>query len=171
MDTTKSINVIIDSLSKNDHEIIDILSGYLTPVIALLALYIAYQQYRTNKQRFLFETYERRLKIYNAVQEYLNSILAQGKTDLQRIGEFSQKTSQVVFLFDKSVQKKIDEIFKKSIEMNELEEQLYPRGGSDGLPVGEERNKVSHENSILVKWHVTQIKETKKLFAKKMALK
>lgn len=161
------INNINDSLSKNDYSIFNNLSDFLTPIIAILALYIAYQQFRTNKQRLLFETYEKRLAIYNAVQDYLNLILRDAKTDLMKLDEFRQKTSQSVFLFDKSVQNKIDEIFKKSLKMRELEEQLYPNGQNNGIPIGDERNKVSHENSLLVKWHIEQVNVTKNCFQKK----
>jgi hypothetical protein len=171
MDSTKIINSINNSLSKNDYGIFNNLSDFLTPIITILALYIAYQQFRTNKQRLLFETYEKRLAIYNAVQDYLSLVLRDAKTDLNKISDFRQNTSQAVFLFDSSVQNKIDEIFKKSHEMRELEEQLYPNGQNNGIPVGAERKRVSHEKTLLVKWHIRQLDVTKKLFSKKMSLK
>ena len=75
-----------------------------------------------------------------------------------------KQAQKVLFAY---CQNKIKEIYENSYEMVELEYQLYPRDGSDGLPIGEERKKVSHENSKYIKWHINQIQETQKLFSKK----
>lgn len=146
-------------------------SDFLTPLIAIIAAYIAYQQYRINKQRFLFETYEKRLKVYNAVQDFLINIRMHGKTTNDNLFQFNRDTSEVIFLFDKTIKNKIDELFNKAIEMIELDEMLYPSDGSDGLPVGDERTKIAKEKSVYNKWFGNQIDITKKLFSKKMSLK
>ena len=65
---------------------------------------------------------------------------------------------------------KIDVIYSKSIEMVGLHEQLYPSDGSPGLPVSEERSKVSQEKGHLLKWHIGQLGESKEFFAKKLGL-
>lgn len=171
MDSTDTIHKLSEIIVDNNQNFTEVLSGYLTPLIALIALYIAYQQFHTNKQRFLFETYEKRLAVFMAVQDYLKFILREGNTELKEILEFDQKTAQALFLFDKSIQKKISEIYKKSIQMRELQSRLYSKDGKKGLPIGEERNKISEENTTLLKWHIKQIEETKKLFSKKMSLK
>ena len=172
MDSTRTVHVIIDSLTKNQTGIIEILSPYLTIVIAILAGIIAYQQYRINKQRFLFETYEKRLEIFNAVQDYLNSILREGKTDWNSLSQYYLRTSQAIFLFDKSITKSIDEIYKNSCKLIELTSQMYNKQGiPNGSLSDEEWKRVVSDESELVKWHVNQIKETRKLFSKKMALK
>jgi hypothetical protein len=46
---------------------IDLLSAALTPLIAAIVAYIAYQQYRVNRLRLSHDLFERRLKIFEAV--------------------------------------------------------------------------------------------------------
>jgi hypothetical protein len=40
---------------------VQILQGLLTPVVAIVAVYIAWQQWKANERKFKFEQYERRL--------------------------------------------------------------------------------------------------------------
>ena len=50
---------------------VDLFAALLTPVIAIIATYIAYQQYRANQLKLRHEPYDRRLLLYNAVAEFL----------------------------------------------------------------------------------------------------
>jgi hypothetical protein len=50
---------------------LQILQGLLTPVIAIVALYIAWQQYKVNERKFAFDQYERRLRVYQEVRSVL----------------------------------------------------------------------------------------------------
>ena len=140
-------------------------------MIAILGVYIAYQQYRINKQRLRHETYKRRLAVYKCAQRYLSEIFRDGKTTFDRALQFNSEASESAFLFDKSVQNKIDKIFKKSLDMAATREEMYPSDGSSGLPVGDERSKVARKHSELLRWHTEQLKETRPSFAKKLGLK
>jgi hypothetical protein len=170
-DAKEAIRVVVESMPKTDASWIDILSALLVPAIAIVGVYIAYQQFRINEQRLRHETYERRLAVYKAVQKYLSEILRDGTTTYQRASEFYSDASEAAFLFDSSVQDKIDKIYEKSIDMVATHERMYPSDGSPGLPVGEERSKVAEENSELLKWHLEELKKSKPFFAKKLGLK
>jgi len=171
MEKGEITRIAVESLLPADPTWIDILSALLAPTIALIAVYIAFQQYQINKQRLRHETYERRLRVYKSVQEHLSVILRDGKTTYQGCSEFYSEASEAAFLFDSSVQDLIDEIYQKSIDLVSLEEKLYPSGGSPGLPVGDERSKVSAKESELLKWHIDQLKSSKEFFAKKIGVK
>lgn len=170
MSNHEIVHIIVDSLPKDSQSWVDILSALLVPVIAIVGLYVAYQQYQINKQRLRHETYERRLAVYKSVQRYLSEILREGKTTYNRAHQFNSEASEAAFLFDSSVQDKIDEIYQKSINMAFTYEKMYPEDGSPGIPVGEERNKVVEENSALREWHMKELKSSRKFFAKKLGL-
>ncbi|HUT70659.1 MAG TPA: hypothetical protein VMW89_08260 [Desulfatiglandales bacterium] len=125
MNKEEVLRVIVESIPAISASWIDILSALLTPTIALIALYIAYQQHKTNQQRLRHETYERRLKVYKAVQAHLSIILRAGKTSYQECTLFYSEASEAAFLFDKSVMDKIDKIYSKSIEMVGLDEKPF----------------------------------------------
>jgi len=151
--------------------IVETLSGFLTPLIALIAVGIAYQQYKLNQFRLRHEVYERRLRVYKAVQSFLSQILRDGDVDYPRTSQFYADASEAAFLFDKSVQQYIDELYGKAIALHSLQEKMYPSDASPGLPVGEERSKVAEENSGLLKWFEHQLSESKTLFRKHMGVK
>ena len=151
--------------------LLEIFSSLLTPLVAIIALYIAFQQYQINKRRLKHDTYERKLAIYKIVKQYFLEIRRDGQTNYPHCSEFYSDVSEAFFLFSKSIPKAIDEVYEKSIEMISLYEQLYPRDGSEGLPLGNERSEVSHKNTILLKWHLNKWKEIQELFKKEMAIK
>ena len=171
MNKEEILHVIVESLPESSVTWVDVLSSLFTPMIAIVAVYIAFQQHKINDQRLRHETYERRLKVYKSVQRHLSVILREGKTTYQECSEFYSEASEAAFLFDNTVMERIDEIYKKSIDMVALYEQMYPSDGSPGLPVGNERSEVAHKNTELKKWHHNQLGESKEFFAKKLGLK
>ena len=171
LEANETLRVVIESIPTTETSWINVMSALLVPIIAIMGIYIAYQQFRINEQRLRHETYERRLAIYKAVQKYLSEMLREGTTTFQRTLEFYSEASEAAFLFDASVQDKIDEIYKQSIDMTAAYEKMYPSNGSPGLPVGEERSRVAEEHSRLLKWHMDELSSSKLFFAKKLGLK
>lgn len=147
-------HLVIDSMPSNGINILDIITAIFTGIIAVFAAIIAYQQYRINRQRFKFETYERKLGVYKAMQKFLREIMRDGKTDYLQLAEFYEDASESAFLFEKPkpILDKIEKIYKNGNQMIYLSQRLYPRNGSQGLPVGDERSRVAEEESKLLKW-------------------
>ncbi len=164
------MHIVIDSVPSAETNWVDVLSASLVPVIAIVGVYIAYQQFQLNKQRLRHETYERRLNVYKVVQYFLSEIMREGRTTYDKVLQFNSDASEAAFLFDDSVQNKIDEIFKKSLDMVGTHEKLYPSSGSAGLPVGDERSKVADEEKELLLWLVDELKNSRSFFAEKLGL-
>ncbi len=95
------IRIAIESLPATDPAWFEIMTALIAPAIAIVAVYIAFQQHRINEQRLRHETYERRLKVYKAVQKHLSLILRDGKTTYPLCTEFYTEASEAAFLFDK----------------------------------------------------------------------
>jgi hypothetical protein len=167
----EKLYVFVERLPQAETGWVDLLSALLVPAIAVVGLFIAFQQYRINQQRLRHELYERRLLVYRSVQKYLSEVIAEGKTSFQKAAVFYSEASEASFLFDSSVQELIDRIYEKAIDMAALHEKLYPSDGTPGLPVGKERSQVAVENSQIFKWFSKQITESKQLFARKMGVK
>ena len=47
----------------------------LTPMIAIVTVYIAWQQWRLNKRKLNLDLYDRRLKVYEEVKQILSIII------------------------------------------------------------------------------------------------
>jgi hypothetical protein len=146
--------------------IIDVFSALLTPLIAIVALYIAYQQYKVNKSRLNQERYARRLEVFKAVRSYISSIAREGKTDFQKVTQFYADVGEADFLFKADIPKQIEKLYKKGVELAELHEKLYPSDGSPGLPKGQERSEVAKQQSEALKWFFDELPNTKRLFKK-----
>ena len=149
-------------------DLVEILNALLTPIIAILAVYIAWQQYQIEHHSLRNQLYERRYVVFKAFMSFLADIMREGKTNYSRVGQFYAEASEADFLFTEAVGKKRDELHSKGVHMVYLHERMYPSDGSQGLPVGEERSKVAKENTDLLKWFYDQIGEIKNLFKSEM---
>ena len=71
-------------------------------VVAYIVAYIAYQQWRTNHQKYKMALFDRRYKIYDATVEYVISSFEKFKHEKWK--EFHKEVSSARFLFkDKKV--------------------------------------------------------------------
>ena len=91
---------------------LDLLTASLTPLIALVALYIAYQQWQTNRRRLEINLYARRLRIYQAVAKYISTVLTGLHPKLEVLFEFRQSTAEADFLFGPDIRDYLDDLFK-----------------------------------------------------------
>jgi endonuclease V-like protein UPF0215 family len=60
-------------------ELAELSKALLTPVIAIVATYIAWQQWKTNALKLHLDRYDRRLKIYQEVKKILSIIIRDAK--------------------------------------------------------------------------------------------
>ena len=170
MNEQHPLHIIIESIPVGSQNWLDVLAGLLVPVVAIGGLCLGFMQYQINKQRLRHETYERRLAIYKSVQRYLSMIMRDGVTSYAKALEFSSDASESAFLFEPSVQQKIDLIYQQPIKMVAYHEKMYPADGSQGLPVGDERSEVSEKYSKLLGWHTDELSSSRQFFARKLGL-
>jgi hypothetical protein len=149
-------------------DVIDISGALLTPVIAILAAYIAWQQYRLQHKSFNAQMYERRYIVFKSFMSFFSQVMQDGKTTYQQLGQFYAEASEADFLFSDAIAKIREEIYSRGIDMVASYERMYPSDGSPGLPVGVERSQAAKENGDHLKWFMAQISETKNAFKAEM---
>jgi len=118
------------------------LSALLTPLTAVVILYIAYQQLHTNRLRLKFELFDRRYKLYEKVTSFLANILVEGTVSPNAPTNYLPETKGVIFLFDKRIQEFAEEVYHKASDLHTLGtmgERL------DGGPLSRNLDK-QHEN-------------------------
>lgn len=147
--------------------IVNILSALLTPIIAIIAVYIAYQQYAVNKRRFKKELYEKRLDILKIITTYIESIKTSTRIDLAKVVEFKTMCMESRFIFEKEIPNFIEELYQKGIFLHSLGEKLY---GNEKLPVGNERSLIAEQKTGVIKWFIAESKELDKRFQKYLDL-
>jgi len=95
------------------NQVIEILNALLTPTIAIVATYIAWQQWRVNKQKFDLERYDRRLRIYQEVRKIISIVLRDARVSYEELLKFRASVSEADFLFGPEIPIYIDEIYKR----------------------------------------------------------
>lgn len=101
-------------------EISQFFSAFLTPIIALIAVYIAYQQWRLRQEHFQLELFDKRYKVYEGTKKFISIILEKGYPDENDISEFQESTHDATFLFENEVQRRLDNILEKGNKLNNI---------------------------------------------------
>ncbi|CED58035.1 putative uncharacterized protein (plasmid) [Aliivibrio wodanis] len=164
MTTEKPIKLIVESISKVEADWVTTLSALLVPILTIVGVYIAYQQFVINRQRLNYETYERRLAVYKCVQFHLSVIGHQGYANDQDTLKFNSEASEAVFLFKNDISTLISDIYQNSISLASCQQKLYPSDGSQSLLEGDKRSKVAEEKLKLLEWHMETLSNLKTTF-------
>jgi hypothetical protein len=151
-------------------EYVDVFQALLTPVIAILALYIAWQQYKVQHRTFNVQLYERRYVVFKAFMSFLADVMREGTVSYQRLGQFYAEASEADLLFSEAIPNMREELYKRGIDLADADQLMYPSDGSAGLPVGSERTTVARQKAEHLKWFFDQISRTKTLFKTEMQL-
>ncbi len=92
-----------------------------TPFAALVfgavAAWISYQQWQLSKYKYRFDLFDRRYKVYVAIQDLFNELMQDGKISGATYSRFAVIANEARFLFDDEVdaylKKVVDAIFEK----------------------------------------------------------
>lgn len=90
--------------------IIDLSKALLTPTIAIVALYIAYQQYRLAERNQNIELYDRRMRFYKKTINYLNTVEREYDINEEQYYQWEIEISEAEFLFGAKVVELIADI-------------------------------------------------------------
>ena len=100
------------------YDLVEISKASLTPVIAIVTVYIAWQQWQTNKKKLFLDLYDRRLKIYEEVRQILSIILRDGNASYDDLMKFRRAVSEADFLYGAEITTYIDEIYQRGIQLH-----------------------------------------------------
>jgi hypothetical protein len=145
---------------------IDILAALLTPTIAILGAYIAWQQWRTNRNKLKLDLFDKRFQVFENIKKFIASILTSGRVEDGTEFQFLRDTKSVRFLFqdDATILNLIDEIYKKAIKLHTLER---TERGSSGQTL---ENNLNKQNEIK-EWYQNQLHTIDEIFKKYLILK
>lgn len=142
-----------------------VLSGLLTPVVALLGLYIALRQWFTSRSKLKLDLFDRRLVIYDAVRSYIAAVMASGKTSQELEFAFLSGTRGARWLFGVEIVDYIDKtLWPKICQLGCLQAEL------DGMERGEERTRLINAQADLKIWLSNQLKVIDDMFARYITL-
>lgn len=141
-------------------EIREWLQALLAPVIALVAVYIAWRQHATARDRLRLDLYDRRFAVYRALMDLLSAALTSGNLKDAELYRFSSDTAERSFLFGPEISEYCEEIWKEGVRLQALNSRLH----EEDLPAGEERNQVARSRTELFQWFKNQLEAAPKKF-------
>lgn len=136
----------------------------MTPVIGAVALYIAWQQWKTNERKAILDRYERRLRIYQRVVEMLHFICSRFNPEINDLLKFIADTAEAGFLFGSEISEYLDEIYTRGVTLNSAKFEY--RDFTQPVPVGYDHQKVVDAMTEQEKWFVAQFPIAKEKFRK-----
>ncbi|OFV99320.1 MAG: hypothetical protein A3F68_06825 [Acidobacteria bacterium RIFCSPLOWO2_12_FULL_54_10] len=137
-------------------EKVQILQALLTPLIAIITTYIAYQQWNANKLKLKLERYERRLRVYQEVVKFLRLI---GRDLDPKVDDFLKFQGAVVeadFLFGPEIRQYIEEIFSRGFRLYKSKK-AYDAFTQGSAPSDYDHNRVAREMHSEETWLIEQI--------------
>lgn len=96
--------------------LIEFLSSLMPIILTILGLYIAIQQYRTNRKRIKIDLFEKRFSVFVAINKFISAIAKEGGVTQEQRMEFISDTRGAEFLFDKKIKLYIDKIWEATVD-------------------------------------------------------
>ena len=140
-----------------------LIPGFITLVLGSLGTWIAYNQYRTNRDKLRLDLFEKRLEAYEQLQRYFSCLEHDGHVGHKAILILNQARYKSLFLFGDDINKHIEEVAEKGREMLKIHQKLY---GAKALPVGEYRSEICDKEAELMEWNIDRQENSYKLYAK-----
>jgi hypothetical protein len=138
--------------------------GSLTVLIAAIAVYIAYQQWKSGERRLLLDRYDRRFRVYQRTIEFISLACRAFEPPLRDVEKFYRETMDAEFLFGTEISAYLDELRKHAIESKSAESEY--RDYTMPLPPDydhEDVNDRMHEHTI---WFPQQFEVARQKFRK-----
>jgi hypothetical protein len=111
---------------------VQLLAALLTPTMALLGAYIAWQQWRTNRNKLKLELFDRRYRIFEAGQALIGRVLALGQASHEHTFEFLTQIRGAKFLFNARLQRYLEvDLNRKAERLRALISDFQSLSGGD----------------------------------------
>ena len=142
-----------------------IMTALLTPMIAGIAILIAYRQWKTAHEKLKFDRFDRRFAVYDTARNLLGSIITTGiKKDT--LFEFDAGTREAKWLLNDEIVNYLQkELGDKAYELKTLIDVL------NSLSNEEERKRNIKKQTELKKWFLAQYSVLDQKFAPFLKLK
>ena len=105
----------------NWEEIVRVFAALPTPVIAGIALYIAWEQKQINRGQFRVALLDRRFKVFEATAELVAKIQSHARLGQEDLHIFLYETRGNEFLFGDDIKAYLNEVYERASTVHALE--------------------------------------------------
>ncbi len=141
-------------------------------MIGLLTIYIAFQQWKTNRNKLKLDLYEKRRNVYLKLKEFLFEIRKNANIEPEISHKFKHEIEIDKYLFKENEVKYLNEIHKRAIEMWHFKAKTFDTNGNPiNMDNAEQRHRDIESNHVEFLWLVGQIQIIEKKFSKYFYIK
>jgi hypothetical protein len=134
--------------------LVSVLNALLTPTIAVITTYIAWQQWQGNRLKLNMDRYDRRLRVYQEVVKMLRTC-SNRNPDWADVINFGSSSAEADFLFGREIRQYIDEIISRATEL--ITAKAEYRDFTQPAPPEYDHNKVVREMMSQSRWFSEQL--------------
>lgn len=145
-------------------QLVEISKALLTPIIAVVTTYIAYQQWKINRQKLFLDLYDRRLKVYEEVRQILGMVARDARASYDDLLKFHIAVSEADFLFEPEISEYIEEIYQRGVKLQYWNKQY--RDLTQTKPDGYDHQKICDGMDAELNWLIQQFEPAKQKFKK-----
>ena len=95
--------------------------GIATVVVAVIASRIQRQQAETNRRQYRLALFEKRMKVFEATQTLIATIIRDATIDLNQLFQFLRETRDASFLFGPEIVEYMDDLYRRGTELRARE--------------------------------------------------
>lgn len=143
--------------------VFEVFSALLTPVIAAVTVYIAYQQWQTNRRRLDLDLYDRRLRVYQAVSSFISRVLTDLAPEPQDFSDYWRDTAETDFLFGSDVREYLRTLAAHAAQLRRWRSEY--RDYTQPKHEGYDHGKVVEGTARETEWFAEQPEAARQLFA------
>ena len=143
-------------------QIADVLKALPTVVIGSVAVYIAWQQWNTNKQKLILDKLDRRMSVYTGVQNLLLLIRDGGNASTEDFTKLNLSVIEAPFLFKPEISIYIDEVRDRASIFFSLKDVC--RDNTQIKPADNDHAEIVAERQKEHAWLIAQLQEAKEKF-------
>jgi hypothetical protein len=147
--------------------VVQLLQALLTPAIGLLAAFIAWQQWETNREKLRLDKYDRRMRVYEELRKILSIVFRDDGATTDDLLRFRTSVADADFLFGQEIPEYLDQIYTHGLKLWELNEQHRNR---EDRPVDYDLKKAAKEKHSELKWLANQFEIGREKFRKYLNL-
>ena len=105
-------------------QIAEVSKALLTPLVAIVAAYIAWQQWSTNRRKLKLDLFDRRYTVYEKIGEFIGSILTSGRVQEGKELQLMVDTKTTKFLFGEEISQFVSDVYRQAVHLHALDAEL-----------------------------------------------
>ena len=145
--------------------------NWLTLLIALIATYVALQQYHISRQKVKLDLYEKRFRIFCSIKNTLFEITKNADIDISELQSFKRETNESIFLFSSDINNFVKGILKKSGELRTAKRRIDSLIKSSKEPEPRQWSQINNEYTELLNWFTAEYQSIEQRFVEYLDFK